>query len=167
MLIVSDYTKNALRFKFKVISSLVLAACLDQFNFFQFLPLQPNISFLTLYFWSFFFRHHLSFLLVFLFGMGVDLIGGSFLGENTLIFIVLYGSISFYQEHFANDLALEWSTFPISLLFLTILQFTLMSIIHERFVFSFTHVGNNALNLVFYPLIKHSLQWWIKERQYP
>ena len=154
-------------FKLKVISSLVVAACLDQFNFLQFLPLQPNISFLTLYFWSFFFRQQLSFLLVFLFGIGVDLIGGSFLGENTLIFIILYGCISFYQEHFANDLALEWSTLLIAVIFLTVLQFGLMSIIHQRFIFSFGHIGDNALNLLFYPVVKYVLDWWIKERHHP
>lgn len=164
MLILSNITKNILSFKFKIIGSLFLAACIDQFNFLQFLPLQPHLAFLTLYFWSFFFRHQLSFSLIFLFGILVDLMGGSFLGENTLIFIILYGSISFYQEYYSNDTPLEWSTLWIAVLLMTLLQFILISIIHQRFIFSLIHVLNNLITILFYPSIKYSLQWLIKER---
>jgi rod shape-determining protein MreD len=167
MFILSDITKNILFFKFKIIGSLFLAACIDQFNFLQFLPFQPNFSFLTLYFWSFFFRHHLSFSIIFLFGILVDLMGGSFLGENTLIFIILYGSISLYQEYYSNDSTLEWGTLWISVLLMTLLQIILISIIHQCFIFSLNHILDNTITILFYPFIKYSLQWLIKERARP
>lgn len=165
MLIFSDLTKSIFSLKSKIIVSLLVAACLDQFNFFHFLPLQPNISFLTLYFWAFFFNRHLSFTFVFLLGMGIDLMGGSFLGENTIVFILLYGSLAFYQEHYSNDLSLEWSTLCLSIVLLTILQIILLSLIHQHLVFSWKHLLENGLTLLFYPCIKYGLQRLVKERR--
>lgn len=161
----SSLSKNIFSFKLKIISSLFIVGCIDQFNFLHFLSIQPHFSFLTVYFWSFFFNHYLSFLMIFLFGMFVDLIGGSFLGVNTLVFTLLYGSISFYQEHYSKDVSLEWKVFWISMGFLTFLQILLFSLIHERLVLSWVHLFENGLTILFYPCIKYSLKWLIKERK--
>jgi hypothetical protein len=93
--------------------------------------------------------------------------GGSFLGENTLIFIILYGSISLYQEYYSNDSTLEWGTLWISVLLMTLLQIILISIIHQCFIFSLNHILDNTITILFYPFIKYSLQWLIKERARP
>ncbi|HCI48340.1 MAG: hypothetical protein A2977_04065 [Alphaproteobacteria bacterium RIFCSPLOWO2_01_FULL_45_8] len=165
MIIFSDVAKNVFFIKLKIIGSLLIAACIDQFNFFHLVPLQPNFFFLTLYFWCFFFNHYLSFTLVFLFGLLVDLMGGSFLGENTLTFILLYGSISFYQEHYSKDPDLEWNILSVAVGSLTIFQILMLSLIHQRFVFSWRHLVENGLMFVFYPCIKYGLHWLMKERR--
>lgn len=165
MFIFSNLTKNVFLLKTKIMGSLLLAGYIDQFNFFHFLPLQPNFSFLTLYFWSFFFNHYLSFLFVFCFGMFVDLVGGSVLGENTLSFILLYGSILFYQEHYSNDLSLEWKVFWVSIVALTLFQIILLFLIHHKFIFSWRHLLENGLSFIFYPCVKYALQLLVKERK--
>lgn len=167
MFVFSDLTRNLFFLKVKIIGSLLLAGCLDQLNFFHFLPIQPNLSFLTLYFWSFFFNHYLSFTFVFFFGMFVDLIGGSFLGENTLCFILLYGSIVFYQEHYSNELSLEWHMLWISIVGLTLFQIILLSLIHHRLVLSWGILVENGVSLMFYPCLKYVLQFLVKERNTP
>lgn len=162
-MIISDITKKILWLKFKIISSLGLALCIDQFNLFQFLPLQPNISFLTLFFWWFFFGHQLSLLLIFMFGLMFDLLGGSVMGENTLSFIILFGSLSFYKEYYGLNRELEWGVLWISIAALIILQIFILSLIYQRIIFSWGHLGNNLINVLFYPVLKSLLMHWTKE----
>jgi cell shape-determining protein MreD len=166
MIIFSDATKHRLLFKVKVISSLFVFACIDQFSFFHFLPFQPSFSIIALFFWTFFFNKQISFNLVFLFGLFVDLIGGSFLGENTLIFVILYGSISFYKDNFSNDLSLEWPIFWTSIFLVIFLHFFLIGIIHKRFIFTSEPILGNFLTLLFYPGIRNFLRWLINEKRY-
>lgn len=159
MLILSDLTKRNIAVRAKIIFSLLIATLIDQYSFFHFLPFQPSFTVITLFFWSFFYSQHISFIIVFFLGLLTDIIGGSLLGENTFVLLAFYAGISFYREYFSDDPQHEWAMLWGGTVMIIVVHFLLIWTIHKRIFFSVDPIIGHFFSVLFYPGIKKILLW--------
>lgn len=159
MVILSDFTKHRVILKTKMFLSLFLSILIDQYSFFHFLPFQPSFFLIFLFFWTFFFRYNVSFLMIFFLGLMADLIGGSLLGEHTLIALAFYGGISFYREYFTDHPDNEWLILWGSTVAIIVFHYGLIWLIHKRIFFSTDHFMGHFFSILFYPSARKLLFW--------
>lgn len=159
MAILSDFTKRRVILKIKIFFSLFLGILIDQYSFFHFLPFQPSFFLIFLFFWTFFFSQDISFLMIFFLGIMADLIGGSLLGEHTLIALAFYGGISFYREYFTDQPDNEWPILWGATLGIILFHYLLIWLIHKRIFFSLDHFIGHFFSILFYPSARKFLFW--------
>ena len=164
MILFSDFTRLRVIIQLKIIITLLAATLIDQYSFFHFLPFQPSFFLITLFFWTMFFGRHLSFTLVFFFGLFADLIGGSLIGDTTLAMLSFYGGISFYREHYSNDHGQEWAILWCGTIGVILIHFFIIWAIHKQIFFSIDHVIGYLFSLLFYPSLKRILYWFVGEQ---
>ena len=164
MFILSDLTKKNAFLQTKIILTLLTAVLIDQYSFFHFLPFQPSFTIILLFFWTFFFGRHVSFVLVFFLGLLTDITGGSLLGENTFILLTLYAAISFYREYSSNSPHYEWAVLWGATVGILCLHFIIIWTIHKRIFFSLDPVIGHFFSLLFYPSLKKVMFWLAGER---
>jgi rod shape-determining protein MreD len=159
MVILSDFTKRRVILQLKIFFSLFLGILIDQYSFFHFLPFQPSFFLIFLFFWTFFFPHQISFIIIFFLGLLADLIGGSLLGEHTLISLAFYGGISFYREYFTDNPDYEWAILWGATISIIAVHYILLWLIHKRVFFSIDHFIGHFFSLLFYPSARKFLFW--------
>ncbi len=148
-----------------MIFSLLLATLIDQYSFFHFLPFQPSFTIITLFYWTFFFEYHVSFMVVFFLGLFTDIAGGSLLGEHTFVLLSFYAGISFYRECFSEKLQHEWVILWGSTVGILCVHFLLVWTVHKRIFFCIDPVIGHFFSLLFYPSLKRVMFWFVGEER--
>jgi rod shape-determining protein MreD len=77
-----------------------LAVILDRASALDFLPVQPLLSFPTVYYWALYRPDWVS--LVGLMGLGImdDSLSGAYLGQNTMLFLLIYAVVLKQMDYF-------------------------------------------------------------------
>jgi rod shape-determining protein MreD len=136
---------------------LLLCDILDRTHVFRFLPIEPLLTLPLIYHWAIYKPEFLSVFTLFLVGIVDDAIGGAFLGQTSLKFLILYATVLLQRHHIegAKFSGLWWG-FAFYMLCAVSLEWGVSSMLYDRAICSWVFLLQNVIIISAYPLI-HAL----------
>ncbi len=131
---------------------LLLCDILDRTHVFRFLPIEPLLTLPLIYHWAMYRPEFLSVLTLFIVGMVDDAIGGAFLGQTSLLFLILYALVLLEKHHIeGSKSSIQWGAFAFYMSCAVCLEWAISSIVNESAICSGTFLLQNIMMVIFYP----------------
>ena len=151
-------TRNSLPVLFTLVLVLVNVVPLHIPGFSRIVPVLPLLA---VYHWSVYRPELMPPLAVFFIGLIYDILSGSPLGVNALVFLTIYGVVIFRQRFFAGrSFVIVWMGFGIMAFVASVESWILVSILSESIVEPRALVFQYILNVGFFPLLAWLFLRW-------
>ena len=151
-------TRNSLPVLFTLVLVLVNVVPLHIPGFSRIVPVLPLLA---VYHWSVYRPELMPPLAVFFIGLIYDILSGSPLGVNSLVFLTIYGVVIFQQRFFAGrSFVIVWMGFGIMAFVASVESWILVSILSESIVEPRALVFQYILNVGFFPLLAWLFLRW-------
>ncbi len=138
--------------------SIFIAVILDRFHVFRALPLEPNLTFPMIYYWTIHRAELLPVPGIFLAGILDDALGGTYLGQNTLEFLFLYGAVLGQRQYLLNaSFFMSWMVLFFLSLGLMVIEWGIASLISQTWLDATPLFLENTLSVVLYPWLTYLL----------
>jgi len=138
--------------------SIFIAVILDRFHVFRALPLEPNLTFPMLYYWTIHRAESLPVSGIFLAGILDDALGGAYLGQNTLEFLFLYGAVLGRRQFLLNaSFFTTWIVLFFLSVGLTALEWGIANVISRTWLDAAPLLLQNTLSVILYPWLTYLL----------
>jgi rod shape-determining protein MreD len=150
-----------LRYKFFLkdsfpLLSIFIAVILDRFHVFRALPLEPNLTFPIIYYWTIHRAECLPVTGIFLAGILDDALGGAYLGQNTLEFLFLFGSVLGQRQYLINSsFFMGWLILFFLSLGLMVLEWGIASLVSQKWLDATPLFLQNTLSVILYPWLTY------------
>ena len=133
------------------LSCILLAIILDRSSALDFLPVQPLLSFPAIYYWSLYRPDWMSLIGLTALGIVDDSLSGAYLGQNTILFLMIYGAVLKLMDYFITAAFLEtWGIFFLIMGLCGCIQWTISAVLaHQPINLMVLCIQNAATALVF------------------
>ena len=140
------------------IFSIFLAVILDRFHVFRALPLEPNLTFPIIYYWTIHRAESLPVIGIFLAGLLDDALGGAYLGQNTLEFLFLFGAVLGQRQYLINSsFFMGWLILFFLSLGLMVIEWGIASLVAQEWMDATSLFLQNTLSVILYPWLTYLL----------
>jgi rod shape-determining protein MreD len=140
------------------LASIFLAVILDRFHVFRALPLEPNLTFPIIYYWTIHRAESLPVIGIFLAGLLDDSLGGAYLGQNTLEFLFLFGAVLGQRQYLINaSFFMGWLILFFLSIGLMVIEWGIASIISQQWLEATSLFLQNTLSVILYPWLTYLL----------
>ena len=131
---------------------LLLCDILDRTHIFRFLPWEPLLTLPLIYHWAIYRPEFLSIFTLLILGVFDDAIGGGFLGQTSLMFLMLYAGV-LLQKHHIKDARFSsiWKGFAVFMLTAGVLEWVIAKSLYKQIVSLNIFIFQNLLAVLLYP----------------